>query len=71
LIACPSILGKRPWGKIRLSVESALMDKNQHKGRVLIAALADICLRRYIEKTCQGHGELSLKIQFQVPILRQ
>jgi hypothetical protein len=31
---------------------------------VLIRALADICLRRYIEKTCQGHGELSLKIQF-------
>jgi len=30
---------------------------------VLISALADICLRRYIEKTCQGHGELSLKIQ--------
>jgi len=28
----------------------------------LISALADICLRRYIEKTCQGHGELSLKI---------
>jgi hypothetical protein len=32
-------------------------------GHVLISALADICLRRYIEKTCQGHGELSLKIK--------
>ena len=28
----------------------------------MISALAAICLRRYIEKTCQGHGELSLKI---------
>ncbi|RLC26323.1 MAG: hypothetical protein DRH21_02420 [Deltaproteobacteria bacterium] len=35
----------------------------------MISALADICLRRYIEKTCQGHGEMSLKIQFPVPNL--
>jgi hypothetical protein len=33
--------------------------------RVLISALADICLRRYIKKTCQGYGELSLKIEEQ------
>jgi len=33
--------------------------------RVLISALADICLSRYIEKICQGHGELSLKIEEQ------
>ena len=32
---------------------------------VLISALADICLYRYIEKTCQGHAELSLKIEEQ------
>ena len=37
-------------------------------GRVLISALADTCLRRYIEKTYQGHGELIVKIQFPVPI---
>jgi hypothetical protein len=37
----------------------------------LISALADICLRRYIEKTCQGHGELSLKIQFHNSNLRE
>ncbi len=39
--------------------------------RVLISALADICLRRYIEKTCQGHGELSLKIQFRNSNVRE
>jgi hypothetical protein len=39
--------------------------------RVLISALADICLRRYIEKTCQGHGELSLKIQFRNSKVRE
>ena len=40
---------------------------------MLISALADICLRRwrYIEKTCQGHGELSLKIQFRNSNLRK
>ncbi|MCD4764225.1 MAG: hypothetical protein K8R28_09435 [Desulfobacterales bacterium] len=36
----------------------------------MISALADICLRRYIEKTCQGHRELSLKIQFRNSNLR-
>ncbi len=41
------------------------------RGRVLISALADICLLRYIEKTCQGHEELSLKIQFHNSNLRE
>jgi hypothetical protein len=43
----------------------------QARCRVLISALADICLRRYIEKTCQGHEELSLKIQFHNSNLRE
>ena len=28
---------------------------------VLISVLADICLRRYIEKTCQGDGQTSTR----------
>jgi len=43
----------------------------QARCRVLISALADIYLRRYIEKTCQGHEELSLKIQFHNSNLRE
>ncbi len=39
--------------------------------RVLISILADIFLHRYIEKTCQGHEELSLKIQFRNSNLRE
>ena len=38
---------------------------------VLISTLADIGLRRYIEKTYQGHRELSLKIQFHNSNLRE
>ena len=41
----------RQWGRVRC--------------RVLISALAEIFLHRYIKKICQGHGELSLKIEEQ------